>query len=32
MLGKVMANDLRAMWLRVALVVVIGTALALPIL
>jgi hypothetical protein len=29
---KLMANNLRAMWLRVALVIAIGTALALPIL
>jgi len=29
---RLMANNLQSMWLRVALVVAIGTALALPIL
>lgn len=32
MLDLMMANNLRAMWLRVAIVVAIGTGLALPML
>jgi len=30
--GSVMANNLQAMWLRAAIVVLIGVALALPLL